>query len=83
MLQLILTAEERDVLRDALKNYISNLVFEIGDTDNHLYREMLKRRERVLEQVMEQLSVPPEPISGADTDVHPASLDSKQIKIPK
>ncbi len=83
MLQLILTAEERDVLRDALKNYISNLIFEIGDTDDRVYREMLKRRERVLEHVMEQLGVTGEPFSQTDTEVRPAPSDSKQIKIAK
>ncbi len=64
MVQIDLTREEQNVLREALRIYVSNLAFEIGDTDDRAYRIMLKERERVLRHVLEQLNTTaPEPTS--------------------
>ncbi len=56
MQNLQLTSEEAEVLRDLLHHGISEMDTEILHTDTHSFKEMLKRRRVVLEQVMSKLS---------------------------
>ena len=56
MLTLGLTEEETGLLREALETYLSNLRFEIADTDEADYRTTLKGRETVLRGILERLT---------------------------
>lgn len=47
--------EEVGVLREALESYLSDLRFEIADTDKRAFRESLKTKEDVLKTVVERL----------------------------
>lgn len=55
MIHLDLTDEERDTLLDALESFLSDLRFEIADTERQAYRQPLKDREAVIGHVIEQL----------------------------
>jgi hypothetical protein len=55
MIQLSLDHEEATVLRDALATYISELRMEIVDTEQHEFRESLKREEVLLTKIVGQL----------------------------
>ena len=52
---LDLTAAEFSVLRSALESYLSDLRFEIADTDNRDYRQNLRDERRVLEDIMRRV----------------------------
>ena len=54
-MQLELSQEEREVLADALSSYVSNLRYEISDTDNYDYRSGLKAREETLNKILSAL----------------------------
>lgn len=56
MVQLDLTDEELEVLREALESYISDMRMEIADTDNIDFRAQLKAKKGVLDKVMKSLS---------------------------
>jgi hypothetical protein len=47
--------EEVGVLREALESYLSELRFEIADTDKKAFRDSLKTKEDVLKTVVERL----------------------------
>ena len=47
--------EEVGVLREALESYLSELRFEIADTDKRAFRENLKTKEDVLRTVVDRL----------------------------
>lgn len=55
MLELELTAEERDILLQVLENVLSDLRMEIADTDSFDYREMLKERKAAIAKLLEGL----------------------------
>ena len=55
MIQLELTPNDRDVVVETLESYLSNLRYEIADTDSMDYREKLKTRETVLNKVVNAL----------------------------
>lgn len=57
MLSLTLSAEERELLQDVLRESISDLRMEIADTDSGDYRAMLHRREDLLKQIAARLDV--------------------------
>lgn len=57
MLSLTLSAEERELLQDVLRESISDLRMEIADTDSGDYRTMLHRREDLLKQIAARLAV--------------------------
>ena len=57
MLSLTLSAEERELLQDVLRESISDLRMEIADTDSGDYRAMLHRREDLLKQIAARLAV--------------------------
>ena len=51
--------EQAIVLRDLVTETLKQTRIESARTDSHDYREMLYRRERVLEQILDQLTVQP------------------------
>lgn len=55
MMQINLTAEEAEMLSEVLRSYLSDLRFEIADTDSSFFREGLKERETFLKRVIEDL----------------------------
>ncbi len=56
MVQIDLTTDEIEVLRDVLQSsYLSDLRMEIADTDRMDFREMLKERKRILVKVLDAL----------------------------
>lgn len=54
-IHLELTAEEQEVLRDVLDNYLSDLRMEIVDTDSSEFKKMLRHRKAVLVKIHEAL----------------------------
>lgn len=57
VIQISLTEEEGAVLREALRQYVSDLRMEIADTDAMGMRDDLKREEAVLNMVIGKLDV--------------------------
>jgi len=55
MIRLELTEQERQVLRDALEGYLSDLRMEIADTDRKNFREQLKQNKEILQNILNQL----------------------------
>ncbi len=55
MLQLDLSPEEVTRLRETLESVLSELRYEINDTDGHDFREKLKAQKAFLERVIAQL----------------------------
>lgn len=53
---LDVTAEERDVLVQVLRNALSDLRSEIYKTEDYEWRQDLKRREEVLRRLLERLA---------------------------
>lgn len=53
--RLELTLGERKIFVDILDTCLSDLRMEIGHTDRQDFREMLKRRKKVLRKVLEKL----------------------------
>ena len=53
--QFTLTDEERDVLVETLQTVLSNLRYEIGNTDSHDFKEGLKSKKHLLESLVERL----------------------------
>jgi hypothetical protein len=57
MIQLQLNDEEVKVLRSVLGNYTAHLEVEVHRTEKRDFREALQRREKVLHELIERLSV--------------------------
>ena len=55
MIHLTLTLDERDLLVETLESYISNLRYEIANTDSMDFRENLKAKEVMLKTVVSSL----------------------------
>jgi hypothetical protein len=55
MIHLDLDEQEKQILDIALTSYLSDLSYEIADTDKQDYREQLKARRAVLEKIKEAL----------------------------
>lgn len=55
MLQLKLSAEEKQILIETLQMSFTDLGMEIADTDQQDYREVLKQRKQVLGKVIQAL----------------------------
>jgi hypothetical protein len=55
MTKLELSADEAKVLTDVLSNYVSDLRMEIADTDSKDYREKLKKKEELLNNLVTRL----------------------------
>lgn len=56
MAQLSLEANERDVLIWALQSAVSDLGAEIADTENQEFRNDLKGRKAVLQNILQRLT---------------------------
>ncbi len=52
---LTLTTQERDELRLALRTYVTDMRMEIAHTDRSEFREELRARRAVLEEVLRRL----------------------------
>jgi len=57
MLQITFSEEEKLTLRDLLECYLSELRVEIHHTDDMDFKEMLKKRKKVIEKILQELSV--------------------------
>jgi hypothetical protein len=58
MQRLELTSEQREVLRDTVKHAVAGMEIEVFRTDSHDFKEMLKHRLTILQQVAEKLELP-------------------------
>jgi hypothetical protein len=56
-MQINLSADEAALLLQILRNYVSNLRFEISNTDEQPIRENLKESERLARAVISRLEV--------------------------
>ena len=52
MIHLDLDATEQKILADTLQNYLSDLSYEIADTDRLEFREELKAKRDVLNKIL-------------------------------
>jgi hypothetical protein len=55
MIRIELTEAEAATLQDVLESYLSDLRMEIADTDRMEFREELKAKKKVVEDVMGRL----------------------------
>lgn len=55
MFTLELNDDERDILLDVLRNYLSDLRAEVSNTERKSMRDELKREETVLKRLIEVL----------------------------
>ena len=55
MAGLDLTQEDADLLREILSGDLSELRYEISNTDSHDFREQLRKKQGLLERMIEQL----------------------------
>jgi len=55
MIRLDFTEEEAGVLREMLESYLSDLRFEIADTEKKSFRDDLHKKEDFLKQTIEGL----------------------------
>ena len=58
MQRLELTSEQREVLRDTVKHAVADMAIEVFRTDSHDFKEMLKHRLMILEQIAGKLELP-------------------------
>lgn len=54
-MQLDLSLEEHEVLSDTLRSYLSDLSYEIGNTDSLDFRNELKRKAAALKGILSRL----------------------------
>ena len=59
MQNLEFTHEEVEILREMLEHHLNDLEVEVGHTDKHDFKEMLKHRRAVLERVLGKVSSVP------------------------
>ncbi|MCG6955489.1 MAG: hypothetical protein LJF04_05800 [Gemmatimonadetes bacterium] len=55
MIQLDLTPDEAEILKDALESYLADLRMEIAGTDSMDFRETLKDTKATLRKIVEAL----------------------------
>ncbi len=58
MMELRLTTEEEDLLRDLLREHHTHLLREIAKADHHEFRKGLRNRCTMLEAIIDKLQVP-------------------------
>ncbi len=56
MNQLPLEQEEKEILTEVLESKLADLRYEIADTDQYDFKQGLKNRKTLLEQVLEKLN---------------------------
>lgn len=54
-MQLDLSGDDCELLVEVLTSYMSELRFEVGNTDDRDYRDKLKAREILLKKIIEKL----------------------------
>ena len=55
MIQLDISANEQETLKEVLESFLSDLRMEIVETDSHDFKVMLKERRTILEKVVGML----------------------------
>ncbi len=55
MNSLELSKEEKDTLIDVLESYISDLRMEMADTDSSFFRDGLRNKREVLDNILDRL----------------------------
>jgi len=55
MIQLPLEQNEKEILSEVLERKLSNLSFEIADTDQYDFKQELKERRVLLMKILEKL----------------------------
>ena len=55
MIQLPLEQNEKEILSEVLERKLSNLSFEIADTDQYDFKQELKERRVLLTKILEKL----------------------------
>ncbi|MGE5443480.1 MAG: hypothetical protein ACM3SR_02635 [Ignavibacteriales bacterium] len=55
MIQIELTSEKAEMLREIISTYLSDLRMEIADTENMNFRENLKKKEEFLNELLQRL----------------------------
>ena len=56
MIQIELSDQEKQILEETLQSYLSDLSYEIADTDQYDFREQLKAKRAILEKIKEALT---------------------------
>jgi len=59
MQQMEFSPEEIEVLREVLQHELTEMEVEVFRTDVHDFKQMLKHRRTVLEQVLNKISIVP------------------------
>ena len=57
-MELNLSAEEREVLAEVLEERHQELMREIFKTDHHEFKLALKKREKILEAMLDKVGIP-------------------------
>ena len=57
-MELILTEEERDLLLTIMEQRYRVIQIEIAHTDHHEFKALLRRREELLESILNRLQTP-------------------------
>lgn len=55
MIQIDLTSEKAEMLREIISTYLSDLRMEIASTENMNFREELKKKEEFLKELLPRL----------------------------
>ena len=55
MIQIELTSEKAEMLREIISDYLSDLRMEIAGTENMSFRENLKKKEELLNELLQRL----------------------------
>ena len=58
MQRLELTREQQEVLRDMVKHAVADMGLEVLHTDSHDFKEMLRHRLKIMEQIAAKLELP-------------------------
>jgi hypothetical protein len=55
MIQIEMTSEKAEMLREIISMYLSDLRMEIAGTENMKFREELKKKEEFLKELLQRL----------------------------
>ncbi len=65
--EVMLNDEERNLMFEILEEHQRSLLMEIANTDHHDFKVVLQKKERLLESVLDRLSVPASEDSASST----------------
>jgi hypothetical protein len=77
-----LTPEESEAVRQALRSYLSDLRMEITDTDNPEYRRTLRDERATLERAMSKLAGEPNGSVAETSEPAPEAAGSDEAAAP-